>query len=417
VWEYENRTAATAFTKTTLHVAGPAGRCAQVEKVLTGADATSLPVFHVHGDHLGSGQALTKADGTLLCQEEFFAYGRSSDRRDARNRYRFIGVERDEDSGLCMTGPRTYDPISGRFLQGDPVVGGAAYVYSRGNPVGRMDPGGYQDETSIADRAITAGAQIASDLWNSTAPGQAVAAYNAAGGGQAGLEAGATAAMAFGPNMAASMLNPDNMVEGALQAATAGQQQFELAWRVATGSPTPGEQLRSAITGDPVSTLEQKASSATSGTAAAAAIGLGAAVTSGSGGYKTVGRPAPAIAAPEMGSRTAPPTGAAGNPVFGPFTHTINKGGLESIIKSGQLRSTTARISAGGGEAVRGGSGEIVRPVEPGGKAVIEFYSSTKPYVHPTNGEVFWHMPEGEVLDIILTAVARPGEPIVYIPR
>jgi RHS repeat-associated protein len=145
VWEYENRTAATAFTKTTLHVAGPSGRCAQVEKVLTGADATSLPVFHVHGDHLGSGQCLTKADGTLLCQEEFFAYGRSSDRRDTRNRYRFIGVERDEDTGLCMTGPRTYDPVSGRFLQGDPVVGGAAYVYSRGNPVGRMDPGGYAD--------------------------------------------------------------------------------------------------------------------------------------------------------------------------------------------------------------------------------------------------------------------------------
>jgi RHS repeat-associated protein len=148
-WEYENRTAATAFTKTTLHVAGPSGRCAQVEKVLTGADATSLPVFQVHGDHLGSGQCLTKADGTLLCQEEFFAYGRSSDRRDTRNRYRFIGVERDEDTGLCMTGPRTYDPVSGRFLQGDPVVGGAAYVYSRGNPVGRLDDNGYADDAAV----------------------------------------------------------------------------------------------------------------------------------------------------------------------------------------------------------------------------------------------------------------------------
>jgi RHS repeat-associated protein len=153
VWEYENRTAATAFTKTTLHVAGPAGRCAQVEKVLTGADATSLPVFHVHGDHLGSGQCLTKADGTLLCQEEFFAYGRSSDRRDTRNRYRYIGVERDEDTGLCMTGPRTYDPVSGRFLQGDPVVGGAAYVYARGNPIRRVDPNGYGDLDALATQA------------------------------------------------------------------------------------------------------------------------------------------------------------------------------------------------------------------------------------------------------------------------
>ena len=37
-----------------------------------------------------------------------------------RNRYRYIGVERDEDTGLCMTGPRTYDPVCGRFLQEDP---------------------------------------------------------------------------------------------------------------------------------------------------------------------------------------------------------------------------------------------------------------------------------------------------------
>jgi RHS repeat-associated protein len=92
-------------------------------------------------------------DPVSTWREEFFAYGRSSDRRDTRNRYRFIGVERDEDTGLCMTGPRTYDPVTGRFLQGDPVVGGAPYVYSRGNPVSRKDGNGYDDEpVSTYDR-------------------------------------------------------------------------------------------------------------------------------------------------------------------------------------------------------------------------------------------------------------------------
>lgn len=38
---------------------------------------------------------------------QYFPYGRASDRRDTRNRYRFIGVEQDEETGLCMTGPRT----------------------------------------------------------------------------------------------------------------------------------------------------------------------------------------------------------------------------------------------------------------------------------------------------------------------
>jgi RHS repeat-associated protein len=89
-------------------------------------------------------------DPLATWREEFFAYGRSSDRRDTRNRYRFIGVERDEDTGLCMTGPRTYDPIVGRFLQGDPVDGGPPFVYSRGNPIGRRDGNGYADGVTPA---------------------------------------------------------------------------------------------------------------------------------------------------------------------------------------------------------------------------------------------------------------------------
>lgn len=132
-----------------LHVEGQ-GRHAQVERLLEGTDPASLDLFHRHPDHLGSGHILTKADGDLLNQEETFAYGGASDRRDARNRYRYGGVERDEDTGLCMTGPRTYDPLSGRFLQGDPVAGRetgheSPYAYAGGNPVARADPSGYQD--------------------------------------------------------------------------------------------------------------------------------------------------------------------------------------------------------------------------------------------------------------------------------
>jgi RHS repeat-associated protein len=94
---------------------------------------------------------LTDASGGLLSQEEFLPYGRSSDRRDARNRHRFIGVERDEDTGLCMTGPRTYDPGVGRFLQGDPVVGARSpFEYSSSNPVGRRDGNGYADAAATA---------------------------------------------------------------------------------------------------------------------------------------------------------------------------------------------------------------------------------------------------------------------------
>jgi RHS repeat-associated protein len=147
-FEYHNRAGGSVeYSKVVLHVQGE-GRHAQVEQVLDGSDPDSLDIFYHHGDQLGSGHVLTDENGELLSQEEYFPYGRSSDRRDARNRYRFIGVERDEDTGMCMTGPRQYDPVMGRFLEGDPLVqpGGTPFGYAGGGPVGWMDPGGYQAE-------------------------------------------------------------------------------------------------------------------------------------------------------------------------------------------------------------------------------------------------------------------------------
>ena len=115
-FEYHLRQGVIGYTKLVLHGVGY-GRHAQAERVLAGSDPESLPLFFHHADHLGSGHVLTKDSGDVLSQEEYFPYGGTSDRRDARNRYRFIGVEQDESTRLYMTGPRTYDCVSGRFLQ------------------------------------------------------------------------------------------------------------------------------------------------------------------------------------------------------------------------------------------------------------------------------------------------------------
>lgn len=144
-WEYHHRDQTSGYTKVVLGLEMH-GRHAQAEAVLDGSDPDSLDLFYHHSDHLGSGHVLTHEDGTLLSQEEFFPYGRASDRRDARNRYRYIGVEMDADTGLCMTGPRTYDPVSGRFLQGDPLaanlVTSTPFGYAAANPILKMDPNG-----------------------------------------------------------------------------------------------------------------------------------------------------------------------------------------------------------------------------------------------------------------------------------
>ena len=146
-FEYHLRRGDTGYTKLTLQLRG-AGRHAQAERLLAGVDPTSVPLFFHHADHLDSGHVITAGDGSFLSQEEYFPYGRASDRRDARNRYRFVGVERDEDTHLCVTGPRTYDPVCGRFLQGDPLTppehATAPFVYGEASPVGHADPSGYQ---------------------------------------------------------------------------------------------------------------------------------------------------------------------------------------------------------------------------------------------------------------------------------
>lgn len=153
-FEYHYREGSTSYTKVVLR-----GEGFQAERVLAGADPDSVDLFYVHSDHLGSGHVLVDEAGVLLSQEEYFPYGKASDRRDSRNRYRYIGVERDDETGLSMTGPRTYDPFIGRFLQGDPLAatGGSRtpFHYCGGNPVSRADTSGYTDRAATSASAPT----------------------------------------------------------------------------------------------------------------------------------------------------------------------------------------------------------------------------------------------------------------------
>jgi RHS repeat-associated protein len=91
------------------------------------------------------------------CEEEYFPYGKSSDRRDERNRYRYIGVERDEATGLLMTGPRLFSPEVGRFLQCDPIgasLDRSPYEYSLCRPLLLQDSSGLAPEEMSSREAF-----------------------------------------------------------------------------------------------------------------------------------------------------------------------------------------------------------------------------------------------------------------------
>lgn len=120
--------------------------------------------FHL-GDHLGSSNVVVDENGDSTNREEFTPYGETSFGSFARKRYRFTGMERDEESGLSYHGARYYAPWLGGWVSADPIgIGGGInlYVYCRGSPVTTRDIGGTSPENDPAPpdkRIVTAHAQ------------------------------------------------------------------------------------------------------------------------------------------------------------------------------------------------------------------------------------------------------------------
>lgn len=94
---------------------------------------------------------------------------------------------------------------------------------------------------------------------------------------------------------------------------------------------------------------------------------------------------------------------------YGPFMHTLSKGGLDEIIRTGELRSSTARSVAGGGDAVRAHVGSPQLPWK-GDVPAIEFMTYDKPRVAKYMGgdAAYWDLPEGDYLKIKIKRVVYP---------
>jgi RHS repeat-associated protein len=101
-------------------------------------------------NHLGSASLELDASAAIIAYEEYFPYGASA--YEARvsgevpeRRYRYTGMERDEESGLQRHGVRYYAPWLGRWTSADPaglVDGTNVYAYVRNDPLVHSDPTG-----------------------------------------------------------------------------------------------------------------------------------------------------------------------------------------------------------------------------------------------------------------------------------
>ena len=115
--------------------------------------------YQLH-NHLGS--ASLELEGSdqakVISYEEYHPYGttayqaKSGAVKAAAKRYRYTGMERDEESGFAYHSARYYLPWLGRWLSGDPaglVDGYNLYLYVRANPIRMGDPRGTDSHEPI----------------------------------------------------------------------------------------------------------------------------------------------------------------------------------------------------------------------------------------------------------------------------
>jgi RHS repeat-associated protein len=134
----------------TLHLMDDKERIALVETRTRGSepDVPEQLIRFKFSNHLGSSSLELDNVGQIISYEEYYPYGSTSYQagRSAAvvslKRYRYTGVERDEESGLNYHGARYYALWLGRWASCDPIGiadGVNIYEYSHDNPVVNTD--------------------------------------------------------------------------------------------------------------------------------------------------------------------------------------------------------------------------------------------------------------------------------------
>jgi RHS repeat-associated protein len=155
------------------HLFEGAQRVLLVDDVLS-TDSVRLstgPLFrYQYSNHLGSAGLELRDDAAIISYEEFHPYGTSAYRamnasvEAPPKRYRYTGMERDEESGLTYQAARYCAAFLGLWISCDPLDPGAAqstYATFRDSPIGHIDKDGQQ-----AVSAVESGLRVAGKVLN-----------------------------------------------------------------------------------------------------------------------------------------------------------------------------------------------------------------------------------------------------------
>ncbi len=155
VYRHEN-----GLERETLHIMDDKSRIAMIDTETKPRIFMGIPVGRTTpiqttryqlSNHLGSSSLELDESAEVISYEEYHPYGTTAYQakntaiKAAAKRYRYTGMERDEETGLAYHSARYYLPWLGRWLSSDPlelIDGPNLYRYSKNNPVMYNDPAG-----------------------------------------------------------------------------------------------------------------------------------------------------------------------------------------------------------------------------------------------------------------------------------
>jgi RHS repeat-associated protein len=122
------------------------GRIAMIDRD-TGGDTV---IRYQLADHLGSSTIELDDKANIISYEEYHPFGTTSYQKHnttiSQKRYKYVGKERDNETGMYYYGARYYAAWTCRFVSVDPLAEKypewSPYVYCADNPVKYIDPDG-----------------------------------------------------------------------------------------------------------------------------------------------------------------------------------------------------------------------------------------------------------------------------------
>lgn len=165
--------------RTSLSLLDDGHRFVMVETRNAVDDGTQQQLVHYQlHNHLGSAALELDTNAEVISYEEFHPFGttayqaKNSAIQSSAKRYRYTGMERDEESGLSYHSARYYLPWLGRWLSGDPIgIGDGVniYAYVRNNPKCYFDSKGKDRVPSLEKQKNPKYALIVVDIAKETA--------------------------------------------------------------------------------------------------------------------------------------------------------------------------------------------------------------------------------------------------------